>query len=50
MDKDLWVIEDIEKLLILEKDGSYTINVNGGEITVGENHDKKRQEFIKTND
>jgi hypothetical protein len=50
MDKDLWVIEDIEKLLILEKDGSYTINVNSGEITVGENHDKKRQEFIETND
>ena len=44
------MIEDIEKLLILEKDGSYTINVNGGEITVGENHDKKRQEFIETND
>ena len=44
------MIENIEKLLILEKDGSYTINVNGGEITVGENHDKERQEFIKTND
>ena len=44
------MIEDIEKLLILEKDGSYTINVDGGEITVGENHDKKRQEFIETND
>jgi hypothetical protein len=39
MDKDLWVIKDIEKLLILEKDGSYTINVNSGEITVGEKMD-----------
>jgi hypothetical protein len=34
MDKDLWVIEDIEKLLILEKDGSLTINVTGGQITI----------------
>jgi hypothetical protein len=36
--------------IIEEKDGSYTINVNGGEITIGENHDKERQELIKTND
>jgi hypothetical protein len=36
--------------IIEEADGSYTINVNGGEITIGENHDKKRQEFIETND
>lgn len=44
------MIEDIEKLLILEKDGSYTINVNSGEITIGENHDKERQEVIKSDD
>ena len=50
MDKNLRMIEDIEKLLILEKDGSYTINVNSGEITIGENHDKERQEFIETDD
>jgi hypothetical protein len=36
--------------IIEEVDGSYTINVNGGEITVGENHDKERQEFIETDD
>jgi hypothetical protein len=36
--------------IIEEADGSYTINVNGGEITVGENHDKERQEFIETDD
>ncbi len=36
--------------IIEEVDGSYTINVNGGEITIGENHDKERQEFIETND
>ena len=36
--------------IIEETDGSYTINVNGGEITIGENHDKERQEFIETND
>ena len=36
--------------IIEEADGSYTINVNGGEITVGENYDQKRQEFIETND
>ena len=39
-----------EYIIIEEKNGSYTINVNGGEITVGENNDKKRQESIKTND
>jgi hypothetical protein len=37
-------------VIIKEKDGSYTINVNCGEITIGENHDKKRQKFIETND
>jgi hypothetical protein len=42
--------DDIQKLLILEKDGSYTINVNGGEITIGENHDKERQEATDTDD
>jgi hypothetical protein len=36
--------------IIEEKDGSYTINVNCGEITIGENHDKERQEFIETDD
>jgi hypothetical protein len=34
MDKDLWMIEYIKKLLILEKDGSLTINVTGGQITI----------------
>jgi hypothetical protein len=29
---------------------SYTINVKGGSITIGENHDKKRQETTKRND
>jgi hypothetical protein len=50
MDKNLRLIDDIKKLLILEKDGSYTINVNSGEITIGENHDKERQKTTKTND
>jgi hypothetical protein len=36
--------------IIEEVDGSYTINLNGGEITIGENHDKERQEFIETDD
>jgi hypothetical protein len=37
-------------VIIKEKDGSYTINVNCGEITIGENHDKERQKSIETND
>jgi len=37
-------------VIIKEKDGSLTVNLNGGEITIGENHDKERQEFIETND
>ncbi len=40
----------LQNLLIYEKDGSLTINVTGGEITIRENHDKERQEFIETND
>ena len=39
-----------EYVIIKEADGSYTINVNGGEITIGENHDKERQETIEPND
>jgi hypothetical protein len=37
-------------VIIEEVDGSLTVNLNGGEITIGGNHDKKRQEFIETND
>lgn len=37
-------------VIIEEVDGSYTINVNGGEITIGENHDKERQKPTKAND
>jgi hypothetical protein len=37
-------------VIIEEADGSLTVNLNGGEITIGENHDKERQEFIETND
>jgi len=37
-------------VIIEEVDGSLTVNLNGGEITIGENHDKERQEFIETND
>ena len=37
-------------VIIEEKDGSLTINVNCGEITIGENHDKKRQKTIESND
>ena len=36
--------------IIEEIDGSFTINVNCGEITIGENHDKERQEIIERND
>lgn len=36
--------------IIEEINGSYTINANCGEITIGENHDKKRQEIIERND
>jgi hypothetical protein len=40
----------IDFVIIKEKDGSYTININGGEITIGENHDKERQKPVETND
>ena len=36
--------------IITEADGSLTVNLNGGEITIGENHDKERQETIESND
>lgn len=36
--------------IIVEADGSLTINVNCGEITIGENHDKERQKTTDTND
>ncbi len=36
--------------IIEEANGSLTVNLNGGEITIVENHDKERQEFIETND
>lgn len=37
--------------IIEEVDGSYTINVNGGEITIkGEINDKERQELTETDD
>jgi len=36
--------------IIEEADGSFTVNLNGGEITIGENHDKERQETTDTND
>ena len=36
--------------IITESDGSLTVNLNGGEITIGENHDKERQETIEPND
>ena len=39
-----------EYVIIKEADGSLTVNLNGGEITIGENHDKKRQETIESND
>ena len=37
-------------VIIEEKDGSLTVNLNGGEITIGESHDKKRQETTDTDD
>ena len=37
-------------VIIEEADGSLTINVNCGEITIGENHDKERQETTDTDD
>jgi hypothetical protein len=37
-------------IIIEEKDGSLTVNLNGGEITIGENHDKERQETTDTDD
>lgn len=37
-------------VIIEETDGSLTVNLNGGEITIGENHDKERQETTNTND
>ena len=37
-------------VIIEEHDGSFTINANCGEITIGENHDKERQETTKRND
>ena len=36
--------------IITEADGSLTVNLNGGEITIGENYDKERQEIIEPND
>lgn len=33
-----------------EKDGSLTINVNSGEITIGGNNDKERQKTTQPND
>ena len=38
-------------VIIEEADGSLTVNVNGGEITInGENDDQKRQEITEPND
>ena len=47
---DLGLLMKNDFVIIEEVDGSYTINVNGGEITIGENHDKERQEVIKSDD
>ena len=33
-----------------EKDGSLTVNVTGGEITIRGNDDKERQEITKSDD
>lgn len=37
-------------VIIEEADGSLTVNLNGGEITIGENHDKERQKTTDTDD
>ena len=40
-----------EYQIIKETDGSLTVNLNGGEITInGENDDQKRQKTIESND